>query len=478
MLRTSDTDEKITEIEKKLKLNQLENELKLQTNKNHNEKIITVISCLGTFFFALLSVTCYFTKIGAEPNLSALYGIVSGGITSYLILLSIGKIKEFSFKGGSLEISAKLNEEISSIKGEVKESKKEIEGVNRQLQQIQNLVLTSISNKIHIGDIIHNARRKDDETFHKLKEIGISETESQIKISSEQRQKINSAINESEAYDKIVKDITGKSLTTPVEKLLRANYFSSIHYYDKAIELYDELLHDRYKNAAVLSNKAMALYNLGNIENAISHLEEADKINPTLGAVKNNLALCYSAKGDYSNARRYYEEALKLSPNARTKANLAVTYYYENDIDRFSKILEEAYQMDPSEEIALLWKSEYEIIKDKYDEAIKQADSIIVRGEGEFTLSAKSSKGLALVLKGEHDSGLKLLHEVLEKDPSGTIGLYHMARAQASLKNRELALFYLRKAIVLKPSRKIRARVDTRFDFLKDDEEFKKITEI
>jgi tetratricopeptide (TPR) repeat protein len=477
VLEKFDIDIEITNLEKKLKLNKLENQIKLQNN-NLRKNISITISCVSMFFIALFFTTSYFNSIGLDSNLSSLYGLISGSIVSYLILLSIGKIKEFSFKGGTLEISAKLNEEISLIKSEVKESKKEIEGVNKQLQQIQNLVLTSImNNNIHINNVYETGKEKNDNTSKRLKTIGVSEDKPKdLKLSTNEQQKITTEIYESEAYDKVVKNITGRSLTTPQDKLLHANFFLSTNQFTKSIELCDELLNDGYKNSRVLNTKASALSELGNHKAAIDILKDALDIVPEDPITLNNIGLCYHYIGDFVNARKYYEKSSQIIRDARVVTNLAVTYYYNNDVDTFSKLLEEASILDPTETYMLLWKAIYKIDKGDYDEALTLLDNLLSNNPN--FLAGKSNKGLALVLKGDRDSGLELLHAVFHEDPSGTHGMYQMARAQAFLQNHDSALFYLKKAIDLGPSRKTRTKIDPLFDFLKNDKEFKKILEI
>jgi len=477
----------VKKLEEELRVNKLKNQIDTEKHNSFKNSIISksLIGIFGIITFIVVTFVSLqiFSTYEIDKTMLPIFSIIAGAFTTYIIFIAGRIVKEFTIKGGTMELSTKLQEEIKNVQNDVKESKKEIEGVSKQIQQMHNIMSSKMTSEIYNGDVIQIGKEKSQKVLKKLKEIGISEEpektgllekSKKVKLSHTQRQIIEEDIDESEAYDKVIKGITGKSLSTYYEKLQRIRYFDSVNEYKKANELYDELLHEGHRNTPILVGKSMALYELGDIENAIVFLKEADKGDPDSDAIQNNLGLCHTAIGDDETARKYFKKAIEISPTARKKSNLASSYY-PSDMKMFHKLIDEAYVMDPLEDAVLFWKGVSEIGKGNYDDAITHIDKI--SKDDPYYLSSMSTKGLALVLKGEDEMGLKLLNETLEKDPSNTEGLYEMAEAQSFLKNQGLALFYLKKSIQLRPRRKVLAKNDKLFDFIKDNKEFKKLTE-
>lgn len=478
---------KVKKLEEELRVNKLKNLIDAEKYNSFKNSILSksLIGIFGIIAFIVVTFVSLhiFSIYGIDKTISPIFSLMAGVFTTYIIFIAGRIVKEFTIKGGTVELSAKLQEEIKNVQNDVKQSKKEIEGVSKQIQQIHNMVSAKISSEIYNGDVIQIGKEKNEKVLKKLKGMGVIETSEEhdllekhdkLEINTTQRKIIEKDIDESEAYDKVIKDMTGKSMMTPHGKSIRAKYFISIHEYQKANELYDELLHEGHSDTSLLFNKARTLYGLGNYENAITFFKriEADESHP--GIVQNDIGLCYTAMGENEISRKYFKKAIELSPNATNESNLAASYYLEN-MEMFHKLIDEVYKKYPSHNAVLLWKSIDELDRGNYAEAITHLDKI---PENDVNyLSVKSTKGLVLVLKGERKMGLKLLNETFEQDPSNTEGLYEMAEAQSFLKNRDLALFYLKKSIILKPDRKSFAKNDKLFNFLKNDEEFKKIIE-
>ena len=83
------------------------------------------------------------------------------------------------------------------------------------------------------------------------------------------------------------------------------------HIYDKsyneAITIFESQLAQDRNNYSTNCGLGIAHYFLGNIDNAIHYLEEANSLQPTNTEIKYYLGLCYEEKEDYKNAIKYYQ---------------------------------------------------------------------------------------------------------------------------------------------------------------------------
>jgi hypothetical protein len=108
------------------------------------------IASSGIFVFIAVSYlfSLWLPKLGAGGDISAALIVATGCFSSYIILAAAGVVREFSIKGGSFELTAKILErEIENVKTNVNESKRDItEKISALTQSMQNLQLLVQSN--------------------------------------------------------------------------------------------------------------------------------------------------------------------------------------------------------------------------------------------------------------------------------------------------------------------------------------------
>lgn len=109
----------------------------------------------------------------------------------------------------------------------------------------------------------------------------------------------------------------------------------------------------------------------------------------------------------------------------------------------------------------------------KYTEAVKYYDKVLKINEHD-TL-ALINKGLALHYLEEYDNAIKCYNIILEKNPDNAITLYNLASSLVKQNKIDEGLEYLKKAIKIDFSYKVKASRDIDFQHIRTKNEFKKM---
>ena len=98
---------------------------------------------------------------------------------------------------------------------------------------------------------------------------------------------------------------------------------------------------------------ALALHNMGRLDEAIEGYKEALRLNPAAHLVRNNLGKAYGEKGLYENAIDEFERAIGFNPDfTDAHYNLGFTFYktgaYDKAFEEFTAVL----RLDPTDKSA------------------------------------------------------------------------------------------------------------------------------
>ncbi len=173
------------------------------------------------------------------------------------------------------------------------------------------------------------------------------------------------------------------------------------------------------------NNAAYINLELGNIDEAISYLNSADKVSPNNPTILNNLGVAYAWKKDYTKAKSYYQSA--KSNGGDVNHNLCVIMIKES----------------------------------KYDNAVTALSS----------KKCNYNLALAQLLSGDKTSAAK----TLECSPKTAEVYYLKAVVGARNASKSDLLDNLKKACEMAPMYKAEAKEDVEFRLYFDDAEFKNI---
>jgi tetratricopeptide (TPR) repeat protein len=84
--------------------------------------------------------------------------------------------------------------------------------------------------------------------------------------------------------------------------------------YQEAIKWYDKALEIKPSFTSAMNNKGLALYNLGQYQEAIKWYDKALEINPHDTNAMNNKGLALYNLGQYQEAIKWYDKALEITP--------------------------------------------------------------------------------------------------------------------------------------------------------------------
>jgi tetratricopeptide (TPR) repeat protein len=104
--------------------------------------------------------------------------------------------------------------------------------------------------------------------------------------------------------------------------------------YDRALAIYDRILHVDPTRARTLNNKGAVLLNQGDLVGAAACFEAALRVNPDAPDVVNNLGVAARRSGDRAAAEEHFRKALSLDPAANdARFNLALVLVDRGAVD-------------------------------------------------------------------------------------------------------------------------------------------------
>jgi tetratricopeptide (TPR) repeat protein len=119
--------------------------------------------------------------------------------------------------------------------------------------------------------------------------------------------------------------------------------------YQKAVDLFTELIIVVPNSAKALKNRGVALMNLGMMDQAISDFHKAIDINPNLQGIYVNLGAAWHYKGAYEKAVATYTRAITEDPSrALTYYNRGISKMLVNDLAGAVADFEKTLALDPA----------------------------------------------------------------------------------------------------------------------------------
>lgn len=120
-----------------------------------------------------------------------------------------------------------------------------------------------------------------------------------------------------------------------------------------AISYNESLLAENPNDAKAHAKIGQALLPLGRYQEALKHLNAANRLDPTNDKVHYDLGTLLTAFGQLENAEREFKEAIRLNPNDyQAHGNLGAVYARMNESEKAERELSEAVRLNPDDAVA------------------------------------------------------------------------------------------------------------------------------
>lgn len=207
---------------------------------------------------------------------------------------------------------------------------------------------------------------------------------------------------------------------------------------------------------------------------AEEEFREAIRINPSYAPAHHFFADYLKAMGRFDEALAEIGKAQELDPlnlaiNTGVGHVLYLSRQYEKAIDQYRK----AVDLDPSFMLTHIWFGRPYLEKGMYAEAISELETA-VRLSGEGTL-ALAMLGHGLASAGRKDDALGILARLKDRSKTRYVPSYWISVIYNGLEDRDQVLAWLRKALEERSSWLVWVRVEPRFDWLRQDADFKSL---
>ena len=204
--------------------------------------------------------------------------------------------------------------------------------------------------------------------------------------------------------------------------------------FEDAIAYFDKILEKDPQNTQALTNKGVALGNLGKSSEAISLFDKVLEIDPNNLDALNNKGAALVALEKYDEALLYFDRILAIDP--------------ENQSAKISKkiILNREF---PS----LMEKGIIAILDTQFEEAIAYFDKILEKDPQ--NIKALSNKGVALGKLERDSEAIYQFDQVLEIDQNNTDALNNIGAVLINLGSYNDALSYYDRVLAIDPVDKI-----------------------
>jgi len=175
-------------------------------------------------------------------------------------------------------------------------------------------------------------------------------------------------------------------------------------------------------------------------ETAVSYLEKAIEINPNYVGAYEKLAWIRLFEGDLDEAVRLFNKVAELDPlSTKNIANTAFSHYYFHQYEKGIKILDEALNDLPSDNMLLFMKATLLTGLERYDEAIE------LFNQRSVAINTNWMTGYSYGMVGNIEEAERILNYQLEKNKTAFVPPYMIATIYMGLGDKENTLSWLEK---------------------------------
>jgi tetratricopeptide (TPR) repeat protein len=313
--------------------------------ENSSSKILIGVLTISAFVITSYVFFIWFKEFGVSANVYSAIGLVAGALCAFIVMSSSGIIKEFTIKGASVELTAKLEKEIGKVQNDVQESKRETTKQISDLSSIMNQNFQSFNSRIDnavnninsnlanaqstassnpviynaIGDLALGLSKQNNKiTSFMLKQEGVDINDPQSvheNTSPEVKNEIGDVIETQKKSEAILKSLPISPKFDIDYALFKANLLYAEGNYDEAIHHYNKVLQHDHNHTDALFYKGWTLIRMGRFQEALEAFETILKNDPDSikGLHGKGVALYRLGKIIESNAA--YDRVLSVDPN-------------------------------------------------------------------------------------------------------------------------------------------------------------------
>jgi protein O-mannosyl-transferase len=180
----------------------------------------------------------------------------------------------------------------------------------------------------------------------------------------------------------------------------------------------------------------VALFEKGQVDDAVAEYQKALEINPNYVAAHYNLGNALFRKGQLDEAITQYQKAVEISPNdAETHINLGNALFQKEQLDEAVGQFQKAVEINPNDAEAHYDLGNALFQKGQLDEAVAQFQKALEIDPNSF--ATHYNLGVALFQKGQLDGAITQFHEVLRLKPDFSPAQDTLAKVQALVRQRE-----------------------------------------
>jgi tetratricopeptide (TPR) repeat protein len=214
--------------------------------------------------------------------------------------------------------------------------------------------------------------------------------------------------------------------------------------------IYLKNLNKRQTLGCFFNNLGNVYSDIGDMDTALSALEKAVAINPTLSESRANLGNVYLEKGRVNDAVQQYRAALDLNPgDPKTYNNLGNAYMAIEQLYDASSSYRRAVQLDPNfvdpyRNLALLY-----VKQERYAEALSNLNQVLAIDSQNHQIY--SQLGELHYRRGDYEKGVAQFRKALRLKPDSAEAYYGLGICYEKLGRTADGIQAYTQALVLKP---------------------------
>ena len=219
---------------------------------------------------------------------------------------------------------------------------------------------------------------------------------------------------------------------------------------DEAITHYQKALQIKPDYADAHNNLGNALLQKGRVDEAITHYQKALQITPDFAEAHYNLGNALLQKGDVDEAITHYQKALQINPdNAEAHDNFGMALLKMGRVDEAITHFQKGLQIEPDHVEAHNNLGNALLQKGDVDEAITQYQRAL-QIKPDY-MEAHYNLGMALLQKGKVDEAIAQYQQALQIKPDYAEAHNNLGSALFAKGNMDEAMIHYQKALQITP---------------------------